>query len=345
MRYDTAFDTGFMTMKVFLTGATGLVGAHTAIELLSHGYQVRMLVRKPALAEQWFAQQGFNNVDIVQGDMLNQSRVESAMQGCDAVIHAAAIIDLDTSAKQETIKKNLQGVENVINTACRLGIKKIIYVSSITAIFSSDSSILNENRPVSENQDPYTRSKVICEEHVRELQQQGQPVIITYPSGIFGPDDPKLSQSNEGLMLLYRDIVPITGSGMQFIDVRDVAKAHRLLLEADLDEDKTQERYVLGGHFLPWADFANALQAVGHKKIRRIYLPGALFRGLGRLLDIIRLLVPISYPISYESAVMVTKMPECSSARLQQKTGMEFIPYEETFADTLQWLYKEGYLP
>lgn len=331
-------------MKVFLTGATGLAGAHTAIELLKHGYSLRMLVRNVAAAEQWFAKQGYENLDFVQGDMLDAACVEQAMQGCDAVIHAAAVIDLEAKNKQATEAKNLQGVENVIGAACKLGMKRIIYVSSITVIFSSEVTLLTEDREPTESQDPYTNSKVRCELRVRALQEQGYPVTISYPSAILGPDDPKLSQSNEGLMLLYRDFVPNTSSGMQIIDARDLAIAHRLMLEAPLESDLCQQRYIVGGHFLNWKQFAAVAQAAGGDKVSSIYLPAKLFRGLGLLFDLIRKVIPISYPISYEAAVMVTKMPECDSSKLVSKTGITFRPIEETFTDTLAWLKQAGHL-
>lgn len=331
-------------MKVLVTGATGLVGAHSALELLKQGYQVRMLVRNPAVAQQWFSKQGMDEVELVKGDMLDAASVENAMQGCQAVIHAAAIIDLSAQNKEKTIQQNLQGVDNVIGIACRLGLEKIVYVSSITVIFGANQGELNEDFPITQNQDPYTQSKTLCEERVRELQQQGYPIIITYPSGIFGPDDPKLSQSNEGLMLLYRDFVPLTTSGMQIIDARDLAIAHRLLLEAPMHEDRSLERYVVGGHFLTWKEFAGVLRSVGRKKVKAIYLPGALFRGIGILLDTIRKVVPINYPVSHEATIMVTQMPRCSSARLLNKLDMRFRPIETTFKDTLDWLYQEKYL-
>lgn len=331
-------------MKVFLTGATGLAGAHTAIELLKHGYSLRMLVRNVSAAEQWFADKGYENLDFVQGDMLDAACVEQAMQGCDAVIHAAAVIDLEAKNKLATQTKNLQGVENVVAGACKQGIKRIIYVSSVTVIFSSNIDRLDEDREPTVSQDPYTNSKVLCEQRVRTLQEQGYPVTISYPSAIFGPDDPKLSQSNEGLMLLYRDFVPNTSSGMQFVDARDLALAHRLLLESPLEEDRCQERYIIGGHFLNWKEFAAAIQAAGGDKVGTIFLPAKLFRGLGLLLDGIRKVIPINYPISYEAAVMVTKMPVCSSNKLIKKTGISFMPLEQTLTDTLAWLKKSGHL-
>lgn len=331
-------------MNVFLTGATGLVGAHTALELLKNGHHVRMLVRNRGVAERWFAKYGLTDLDFIEGDMLDSAVVERGMQGCDTVVHAAAVIDLDARNKDATQSKNVQGVDNVIGQACRAGISKILYISSISAVFNAKLTELDENQPVSVNRDPYSRSKALCEQKVRDLQAQGYPIIITYPSGIFGPDDPKMSQSNEGLMLLFRDFIPHTSSGMQFIDVRDLAKANRLLLEVSLSEDKTQERYMFGGHFLTWREFSRSLQNLNIKKIRTIIVPGVVFRVLGFALDGLRKFVPINYPITYESALIVTQMPPCNSQKLLAKTGMQFTPAEQTLKDTIEWLYQEKHL-
>lgn len=329
-------------MKVFLTGATGLVGAHTALELLRHGHQLRLLVRDEQAARRYFLAHGYEVDDFVVSDMLDSVAVRRGMAGCDAVVHAAAVVDLDTRKADITRSTNVQGLENVVAAACAMGIGKIIYVSSISAIFHPDLPLLDESVAVAEARDAYSRSKQLCEMKVREWQLQGRPVIITYPSGVFGPDDPKSAQSTEGLLTMLNDVMPITSSGIQFVDARDVAIAHRLLLEAELANDKTAERYLVAGHFMRWRDFADLLDRYLPYKLRRLRVPGVLLRLAGTLMDYLRYIVPIQFPLSHESAMIVSRFPPADSSRLLQKTGMQFRPAQETLHDTVSWLQKNG---
>ncbi|HEY9032968.1 MAG TPA: NAD-dependent epimerase/dehydratase family protein [Pseudomonadales bacterium] len=332
-------------MKVLLTGATGLVGAHTALELLRHGHQLRLLVRNPQAAQRYFARHGFELDDVVVGDMGDRALVAGALAGCDAVVHAAAVVDLNARRAQQTLAMNRAGLDNVVGQACQAGIERILYVSSIGAIFQPGAPRLDESAPLANARNAYSRSKELCEIQVREWQAAGRPIMTTYPSGVFGPHDPKLSQSNEGLIIMARDLLPLTSSGLQFVDVRDLAMAHRLLLERpSLAADRSQERYLVAGHFIPWPDFATLLEQASGCRPRRLPLPGALLRAVGLMADGLRYLLPLEFPISQESAMIVSQCPPADSSRLLQVTGMQFRPPQQTLADAVAWFRQQGHM-
>lgn len=332
-------------MKVFVTGATGFVGAHTARALLDAGHEVRLLVRNRAAAEAYFAAHGYRVSDFVVRDMGDKAAVKKGMEGCDAVVHAAAVVDLNAKNAEQTLANNLQGIDSVIGSACELGIPKILYVSSMSTFFVPDASlVLDERSPLASANDPYSKSKQLCEVKVRALQEQGYPIVITYPSGVFGPDDPKMSQSNDAFIKFHNLIVPMTPSGIQYVDVRDVALAHVLLLERELAADRTQERYMLAGHFSPWAELADRLERASGIRIRRVPIPGPVFRFFGSLFDLLRYLFPISLPVSAESTRIVTQSPRYDSSHVQQVTGLRFRDPQQTFADSFAWACEGGYI-
>ncbi|NRB38215.1 MAG: NAD-dependent epimerase/dehydratase family protein [Pseudomonadales bacterium] len=331
-------------MKIFVTGATGLVGAHTTLALLHAGHDVRLLVRNQAAAHSYFLAQGFDLKDFIVTDMLDKEAVKSGMQGCDAVVHMAAIVDLDARNAKRTQATNLQSIDSVIGSACELGIKKILYVSSMSIFYDFTQKMLTENSPLADVKDAYSLSKKLCEIRIRELQAQGKPIITTYPSAVFGPDDPKLAESNYAIVNFFENVLPLTTSGMQFIDARDIAIAHRLLIEGELGEDKTQERYILGGTYTPWADLGGFIEQAAGQKISKVKVPGAIFRLLGVLFDVARIFVPIKFPISKESMRIVTQLPPTTSDKLFAKTGMAFRPVEETLKDTIEWLRKAKHI-
>lgn len=329
-------------MKIFVTGATGFVGAHTAMALLDAGHTLRLLVRNKAAAIKYFKKHGYDVTDIVVADMLDTDAVKAAIIGCDAVIHAAAIVDLNPSHAEVTQTTNIQGIDSVLLSACELGISNIIYVSSISAMFDFRVTHIDESCAIVPSRDAYSGSKAQCEKRVRELQQQGYPITITYPSGVIGPDDPKLSESNKAILNMIKLLVPQTTAGLQCVDVRDVANMHRQLIEADLVNPVEDRRYIIGGHFVPWKELGLMMEEAHGSALRRIIVPATLMRGIGIIVDFLRLFMPIAYPLSRESTQMATQSPQFSSAKILNTLEAEFRPREETITATCTWFKQEG---
>jgi dihydroflavonol-4-reductase len=123
-----------------VTGATGLLGTHLMMELLSRGERVRALVRPSANRQsvedvfRFCNNNLFGNIEWVEGDVLDIDSLEQAMQGCSHVFHCAAIVSYHPSERAEMYRVNTEGTANVINMALHLGNIKVGFVSSIAAI-------------------------------------------------------------------------------------------------------------------------------------------------------------------------------------------------------------------
>ncbi len=154
------------------------------------------------------------------------------MAGCDAVFHAAASVSLDPGKARETYDTNVGATKAVLGAARALGIGNLLYVSSVAALFHPGAPRVDESTPLAELSEPYSRSKRDSEAYVRELQQQGVPVQISYPVAVVGPDDPKLSAANRGLATFVGQMLPRSTTGFQCIDVRDLAAVARLVVGA-----------------------------------------------------------------------------------------------------------------
>lgn len=331
-------------MKVFLTGATGFLGAHIALELLEAGHDLRLLVRDPQSATRYFSAHGYEINDVVKGDMLDTNLVRQSLVGCEAVVHCAALVSLDQERAEEVYHTNVGGLESVLGSAITLGIRNLLYVSSFTVLFRPCATTIDETAPLGHLQDAYGRSKIACERWVRERQSQGIPIQISYPSGIYGPDDPGLSESNKALVSFVRGGLLTTSSGTTCVDVRDLAKMHRWMLENAASNDATPERFVMGGHFFTWNAFGDSLQAHLAKPLKRIALPGWLLRAIGRLLDGVRRFRKVEAPITAEAMRIMTLCPHPDSGRITKHSGLTFRPADETLSDTLRWLVDAGHL-
>lgn len=332
-------------MKVFCTGATGFVGAHTALALLDEGHELRLLVRNEPAARRWFECHGHRIERFVTVDFGDQVALQHAMVGCGAVFHAAATVSLDPRQARETYNNNVGATKAVLGAACALGIANLLYVSSVTALFHPGAPRVDEATPLAKVSESYSRSKRDSEEYVRGLQQRGVPVQIAYPVAVVGPDDPKLSAANRALATFIGQMLPRSTTGFQCVDVRDLAHAHRWLLEHPPTSDFEDARYIIGGHFYPWDELREHLEALLGRRIVSPRVSPRLMRAMGTTADRIKKLVPFETQISAESMAINTQWPTADSSRFVAKSGLSFRPGEDTFGDTIRWMVSAGHIP
>ena len=331
-------------MKVFVTGASGFVGAHTARALLDAGHSVRLLVRHAGPVRQYFAAHGHCVDDLVVADMRDQPAIRQGLEGCDVVFHAAAAVALDPRRARETYDNNFGGMRAVIDSAREAGVGNIVYVSSLSVLFHPGLPRIDESTPLAVCKSPYSRSKRDADEYVRGLQKQGVPVQITYPAGVMGPDDPKLCESNYAIVAFISQMLPRTTAGLQAVDARDLAAAHRYLLENPLKENFEDGRYIVGGHFYPWEKLRALFEGILGKRISSPPMPGGLLRAMGSMTDFAQKIIPFQTHMSAEAMAYVTQWSPADSGRIQQKAGLRFRSGEETFTDAIRWLARAGHL-
>ncbi|MEE4659540.1 MAG: SDR family NAD(P)-dependent oxidoreductase [Halieaceae bacterium] len=320
-----------------ITGGTGFIGLHTARALMAAGHRVRLLARDKDKLRRLY---GSNITDYVLGDVTDPAAVSKALDGCDAVVHSAAMVSVDQKDADKVMATNLGGTELVVGGAAERGFRCIIHVSSVTALYDPRARFLNEFSPPGSAANPYAHSKVACENFVRDLQAQGLPVHITYPASVIGPDDPGFTAPHQGLRSYLGSAAPVLPSGNQWVDVRDVAAAHLALL----DREPPPGRYPLGGHFLTWSEFVDTLSRVTGRRIQKVQVPGGVMLGLGRLADWVSRLrgKSLDIPVTHEAMVYATNWVRMDNSKTVAELGVQFRPIEETLADTIRYLAEEG---
>lgn len=328
-------------MRVLVTGATGLVGAHSALALLAAGHELRLYVRNAEAARRYFSALDSPVGDVVVGDIRDAKTVRAAMSGCDAVLHAAALVSLDPRRADELIENNMAGTRAVVGGACEAGITNILYVSSLEVFSQEGRSVVDESSPLGTSMLPYSRSKRECEQYVRGLQESGSPIQITYPAAVIGPDDPKLSEANRGLTTML-GAVPITSTGFQMVDARDLGDAHRWLVEHP--SFNAEARYIIGGRYQPWAEMRRLLCEATGRRIFAPPVPGSLLRGIGVAIDALKALVPFNTQLSADAMTIATKWTPADSSRYAAKSGLGFRPTAETLADAIRWMAQAGHV-
>ncbi len=330
-------------MKVLVTGGTGFVGAWTAKAVAEVGHQVRFLVRDPARLTTSAAQIGLDVSDYAVGDIGDAHSTGVALDGCDAVIHCAAMVSVVRAADAAAamLRVNLDGGRNVLGTAAERGLDPIVYVSSFTALFRPGLATVSADLPVVGGSDGYGQSKAAVENYARGLQAEGAPVAITYPGMVMGPPaGNQFGEAAEGIAaaVQLRGLPGGRGAAWTVVDVRDVAALHAALLTPG----KGPRRFVAGGRRIPVAELTVMLRDATGLPLRSYRMPDRFLRGVGRLVDKMGHRLPFDTPITGAATQYYTQMPPTDDTPSEVELGISYRDPRETFADTVAGLRRVG---
>jgi dihydroflavonol-4-reductase len=158
-------------MRVLITGGTGFVGSHIVAAAVRAGHDVRLMVRRPERVEAALGRFGIREPDTVAGDVLDTASVQAAVEGCDALINAAAVYSLDPGDAKRVIATNARATEIVLEAAASARLDPIVHVSSSSyvALLPSD-AVLGPDSPVGDGGPAYPRSKAESERVARRYQ-------------------------------------------------------------------------------------------------------------------------------------------------------------------------------
>mgnify|MGYP005660688603 CR=1 FL=1 len=138
---------------IFITGGTGLVGSHILLKLSQDNIPFKALKRSSSSLEvckdvfiHYNAESLFHSIFWEEGDVNDIPSLEAAMQNCDTIIHAAAMVSFNNEDVDLMHKINVKGTENIMNIAISMGIKKVSYISSIASLGrNSTTEMVDEN--------------------------------------------------------------------------------------------------------------------------------------------------------------------------------------------------------
>ena len=331
-----------MALRVMVTGATGFVGSHSVRAFVEAGHSVRVLVRDADKVRRVFDPCGvaIPEKDVVVGDIVDKASVREAMEGCDAVFHCAALVDLRRGFAQQVLDTNARGVDLVVGGAAKRGLPSIVYVSSMSIFFYPGAPPLHLDMPVAKGSTAYAQSKADAEHVVRRLQDEGASIRCSYPTGIVGPDDPALSDANHAVYTFFAETGINTSGYFQIVDVRDLATLHLRQLELP----KGPARHVAAGPSLNWRDTFALLDEITGTRVRRFPVSGGVLRGLGRVGDVVKRVRDFNFPLTRDSMEYATQWPGADGSETEKELGIQFRSAAETYSDTLRWMYRAGHL-
>jgi dihydroflavonol-4-reductase len=333
-------------VRVALTGGTGYVGSFAAKALLDAGHTPRMLVRDAGKLSTKLVALGIDEhrVEVVVGDMTDPDPVAAAIEGCDAAIHAAAAVAvLNRAEADRAYEINVTGTRNVLDAALAAGCDPVVHVSSV-AVFGHDGpAVISADDPLSTGGDnPYGRSKAVADDYARGLQADGKPVVIVYPGGVTGPSagDSYGEVADGFLSMLKAGCLVTNAGGIDVIDVRDLAA----VLVATITPGRGPRRYTAGGRLVTLTELGALIRRLTGRRFPVLPIPGAVFRGLGRVTDAVRSVVPFDTVFTAEAMQALTLVRATDDSAVARDLKVSYRDAEETVAASLRALYEGGLL-
>jgi dihydroflavonol-4-reductase len=324
-------------MQVFVTGGSGFVGGNLVKLLVEEGYRVRTLVRSdapPTLKDL--------PVELVRGD-LNDRDLDRSMRGCDAVFHVAAHYSLWQRDRDLLYHNNVTGTANVLACARRAGVARTIYTSSVAAIGvrgGGQSADESYQSPIDNLVGDYKKSKFLAEREAVKAAA-GQDVVIVNPSTPIGPGDIKPTPTGDIILRFLRRQMPFyLPTGLNFIDVRDVARGHLLALE----KGQSGERYILGHQNLSLKELLDRLAAITGLSAPKSALPNWIPYTAAWIDENMLPLLGKTPTIPIDGVRMAGQYMYYDGSKAVRELDLPQTPLDFALRDAVDWFLAQGYV-
>jgi len=309
-------------VQIAVTGGTGYLGAHIVRGLLTTGHELRLLAEpgwdNPELLRR-LSQLGA--ITVLEGDVRESDAVARFLEGSDTLLHAAGIVGTDNRREKSMWEVNAYATEAILRQAHDRGLDPIVTINSYSSLFPPPGPVIGPDTPTAAGRSAYAKTKGYADRAARQLQDEGAPIVITYPSSVVGPafmTAPGITEQGWATMIRAGVAPRLRNAGMMMVDVRDIADVH----VASMRPGRGPKRYVCGGVMLSFDEMISALEAGSGRHIRRIPMTGGMFRAAGRIADVIGGVLPLGAGFSFEAAQLLTAAIPTDDSRTLAELGV-----------------------
>jgi dihydroflavonol-4-reductase len=323
-----------------VTGGTGFVGAHVVRALLAGGRDVRCLVRRESRRDNL---EGLA-VDIAFGDVTDRRSVARVLSGVETLYHCAADYRLWARNPAELSRVNVGGTQNVLAAAAEAGVAKVVYTSSVGALgLASNGSPADETTPVTRDEvvGRYKKSKYDAERVAEAWAGRGLPVVIVNPSTPVGELDIKPTPTGQMIVdFLNRRMPAYVDTGLNLVDVRDVAQGH-LLAAA---HGRIGEKYILGNRNMTLKEILDTLSHLTGLPAPRLKLPHVVPLVVAAAATLAANLTGRPPRVPLESVRMSLHRMFFDSGKAARELHLPQTPVEEALLRAVAWFRERGYV-
>jgi dihydroflavonol-4-reductase len=327
-------------VTAFVTGATGFVGAHVVRALLAAGRRVRCLVR-PGSNTALLTDQ---TVEQIAGDVTDAASVRRGMAGCDEAFHCAADYRLYARDPAEIYRTNVDGTRAVLAAVEALGTPRLVYTSSVATLAARPDGAPADERAVATVDQvigDYKRSKLLAEREVNAAAARGLPVVVVSPSTPVGDGDVKPTPTGKIIVDFLAGRMPAyVETGLNLIDVRDVAAGHVLAAE----RGRPGERYILANENLTLKDLLARLARIAGRSAPRLRLPHWLPLAIAHMEAPVARLLGREPRIPLDGVRMARKPMFFDGGKAVRELGLPQSPIEPALRRAVDWFTANGYV-
>ena len=250
-------------MKIGVTGSSGLVGFNFCVEALKNNDSLNILIRKDT--------DYLKQIDakVYYGDLNDIKVLDKFCEGCDVIIHSAAMISIGLDSYDEVYEVNYLGTKNLLESSKKMKVKKFIYISSINAFNKNPiTKKLDETRELVKRGNAYDMTKAMGQELV--MNTDGIEKVSINPTSILGRYDFKPSRLGKVIKTLHAGKLPfLVNGGLDVIDVEDLSKA----IYSSIRNGRDGETYIISGKWRSFKEINNCVQKRRDKKSFVIFFP------------------------------------------------------------------------
>ena len=331
------------TPVAFVTGATGLVGAHLLYDLLQKGYHVRALARRQSNVQQVQKTFGlyagdadalFRKIEWTDGELPDFHSMSDAIDGCTQAYHGAAVVSFSRKDRAEMMRVNVGGTANIVNVCIEKKIP-LCHVSSIGALGRSESGgLITENDlwQTAEGRSAYAYSKHKSEMEVWRGVAEGLQAVIVNPAVILGPGD-WTKGSLKFFPQAFKGMRFHTSGATAFVDVRDVSCCMIQLME----QERFGERYIVAAGDLSYRELFNLIADGFKVKRPDIAVRPWMLNAAWRLSWIAGKLTGKEPSLTKETAHSAFQEILFSNEKIRKTLGYNFISLEKCIEDCCRY--------
>jgi len=284
------------------------------------------------------------SVEIAFGDVTDRASIARALNGIETLYHCAADYRLWAKDPQELARVNVAGTQNVLAAAAEAGVAKVVYTSSVGALgLKSDGTPADEATPVARDAvvGRYKKSKYDAERVAEAWARRGLPVVIVNPSTPVGELDVKPTPTGQMIVdFLNRRLPAYVDTGLNLVDVRDVAEGHLLAAE----RGEVGEKYILGNRNMTLKEILETLSRLTGLPAPAVRLPHAVPLAVAAVATFISNLTGRPPRVSLESVRMSRHRMFFDAGKAVGQLGLPQTPVEQALGRAVAWFQEEGYV-